>query len=170
METNRDYRIRARNCFSTLKPSLVALVSPDLTFVDSERKVSATVFMRRCFSFWIHWLLLAVIFSGAVAIVPPRVLSGSKAQSATLVLETTHPGHSDKLFTKPSSVAQEFLLREEWQNKQPDPLVCIQRLFVQQQRQKQQTWHSQPNPALLILFFFQRKIAPPSPTDGPFLS
>ena len=84
--------------FFALKPSLVALISPDLTFVDSERKVSATVFMRRCFSFWIHWLLLAVIFSGAFAIVPPGVLSGSKTQSATLVFGTTHQGHSDKLF------------------------------------------------------------------------
>lgn len=132
--------------------------------------MSATVFMRRCFSFWIHWLFLAVIFSGAFAIVPPGVLSGSKTQSATLVLGTTHPGHSDKLFTKSSSVAQEFLLREEQQNKHPNPLVCMQKLFVQQQRQKQRAWHSQHNPALLILFFFQRKIAPPSPTDGPFLS
>lgn len=134
---------------------------------------SVHLLMRRYFSFRLHWLLVIIPLLGTVGAVSPPT-RGPNIQlttTAPLTIGETRPGENNDLFTKPSSTAQEYILKEEHRSKRANPLARMRDIaaLVRQQHQGWK-WQWQQVPPLSFRLSFPRKMAPPPSSDDPFFS
>lgn len=126
--------------------------------------------MRTALHSWSSWLIIAIVILNTVGVPLPVNFSPLQPQDTTPALVESLSGSTDRLFTKPTSPAQEFSLRGEQQSKR---FFLLSRVF-----------HFTPYPPspedylrqltdtgfFSFQLFFPRKIAPPSSATDPFLS
>ena len=127
--------------------------------------------MRRFLPVWVGWLILAaILLRGAAAFLPgnPFLSYSSKAEPA-LVRADLDSG--EVLFQETFSVSQELSLqcRQEYRQSCPlaPSLVTSDSWWERANRWSVVQIRVAP---LATLFFFPRKLSPPSAEDGPFLS
>ena len=121
---------------------------------------------------WASWMVIAAVILNTVGL--PLL-----ASSPPLYVRIGHPSASlvesqanvaDRLFTKPTSLAQEFSLRGEQQNKQFFLLARVAHIAPYCPTGEEQ-WRQLLDPdCFSFQLFFPRKIAPPSSSTDPFLA
>jgi hypothetical protein len=125
--------------------------------------------MQRFLLPWVVWLMLeASLLNAAVAFLPADP-GPPQSPNTTPTFTQSCPDSSNSLFKGTSSVSQELGLQCARQSKQVFALVRACTLFLQVQ---ERDGHLRSAPAPVFspaLFFFPRKLSPPSAEDEPFL-
>ena len=123
--------------------------------------------MRRLLLSLVSWLMLeAILLNTAAALLPADSCLPQSSHTSTTFAQS-HQDCSDWLFKNTSSVSHELSLQCKRQSKRVLALVHFFTLFSQTQ---ERDGHLRPalTPVFFpTLFFFPRKLSPPSATDEP---
>jgi len=128
--------------------------------------------MKRLTLVWASWIILSVVIRNTVGI-PLSAIPSSRQEhfnrfSSDLLKSRTSV--DNRLFTKPTSLSQEFSLRDEQQSKKLFLLSRIAYLVSQRPTDKDQRQQLSEPGAFSFQFFFPRKLAPPSSSTDPFFA